>query len=204
MRNAELRLCGCFISHITISHCSGQRFQQRMHKKLQIVHFGILLLWPEREDRWQSAIRYHYTYIWVAFEGCKWIRREGGYACRRLLTSVILHDYIHPSTPRYWKGSSEYRGPFNCRLSINMSEFFGRFLCVLCDSLWTDPHSGAPQLFFFFPSAAQSQKELRGRFSRQQCQQQKKRRERKKRLEVLITDHPELRRPIKRTQLATT
>lgn len=43
------------------------------------------------------------------------------------------------------------RGPLNCRLSINMSEFFGRFLCVLCDSLWTDPRSGAPQLFFFFP-----------------------------------------------------
>lgn len=98
--------------------------------------------------------------------------------CSRASSCMIIFIPAHHVIEKALLNTN--RGPLNCRLSINMSEFFGRFLCVLCDSLWTDPHSGAPQLFFFFPSAAQSQKELRGRFSRQQCQQQKKRGERKK------------------------
>lgn len=87
----------------------------------------------------------------------------------------------------------------------SICQSFLAVFCVFCVTLSERIRApGHRSFFFFFPSAAQSQKELRGRFSRQQCQQQKKRRERKKRLEVLITDHPELRRPIKRTQLATT
>lgn len=43
------------------------------------------------------------------------------------------------------------RGPFNCHLSINMSEFFGRF-CVFCVTLSERIHApGHRSFFFFFP-----------------------------------------------------
>lgn len=69
--------------------------------------------------------------------------------CSRASSCMIIFIPAHHVIEKALLNTN--RGPLNCRLSINMSEFFGRFLCVLCDSLWTDPRSGAPQLFFFFP-----------------------------------------------------
>lgn len=210
MRYAELRLCGRFISHIKIRYYNQPlqwtAISAEDAQKMQIVHFGILLLWPEREDRWQSAIRYHYTYIWVAFEGCKWIRREGGYACRRLLTSVILHDYIHPSTPRYWKGSSEYQ-PRAIKLSLvdqYVRVFWPFFVCFVWLSLNGSALRGTAAFFFFSPLLPNPKKSSGVAFPDSNVNNKKSEEREKKRLEVLITDHPELRRPIKRTQLATT
>lgn len=66
--------------------------------------------------------------------------------CSRVSSCMIIFIPAHHVFAKAILNTS--RGPFNCHLSINMSEFFGRFLCVLCDSLWTDPRSGTLQLFF--------------------------------------------------------